>query len=63
MQYRSHHHTEPESAFAEYLEEAERLVAELAARPAAAAMNPTVKLGAELEHLRWFPLPGEGVEA
>ena len=25
MQYRSHHHTEPESAFAEYLQDAERL--------------------------------------
>ena len=63
MQYRSHHHTEPESAFAEYLEEAETIVAQLATQPAAAAMNPTVKLGADLEHLRWFPLPGEGVEA
>lgn len=57
MVYRSHHRTEPESAFAEYLEQARRL----ASRPPAAAARtgwPAV-LPPELESLRWFPLPGE----
>ncbi|MEN8007375.1 MAG: aminotransferase class V-fold PLP-dependent enzyme [Candidatus Krumholzibacteriota bacterium] len=69
MQYRSHHHTEPESAFAEYLEDAERIVmdmADLAGQSGLpggiAAEAAQVKLDDELEPLRWFPLPGEGVE-
>ena len=69
MQYRSHHHTEPESAFAEYLEDAERIVmdmAELAGQSGSsgglAPEAAQTTLNDELEPLRWFPLPGEGIE-
>jgi len=69
MQYRSHHHTEPESAFAEYLEDAERIVmdmAELAGQsglPGGVAADALLtRLDDEFESLRWFPLPGEGIE-
>jgi selenocysteine lyase/cysteine desulfurase len=57
MAYRSRHRTEPESAFAEYLEEAKRL----AARPHAAndGAGRAPALPPEMESLRWFPLPGE----
>jgi hypothetical protein len=64
MQYRSHHRTEPESAFAEYLEDAERIVRVMDAgqdddeRPAREGSART--LDRDLEPLRWFPLPGEG---
>ncbi len=58
MQYRSEHLTEPESAFAEYLEQAEQWVREMK------ELGPSVgvdgRLSDELEPLRWFPLPGEG---
>ena len=69
MQYRSHHHTEPESAFAEYLEDAERIVMDMAELSGQselpggiAAEGAQIKLDDELEPLRWFPLPGEGIE-
>jgi len=57
MAYRSHHRTEPESAFAEYLEEARKLAART---PAGADSGGwPAALPPELESLRWFPLPGE----
>jgi len=64
MQYRSHHHTEPESAFAEYLEEAERLVRDMTSGGGRPGLPGTrLTLNEALEPLRWFPLPGEGVES
>ncbi len=67
MQYRSRHLTEPETAFAEYLAEARRIVAamgdlaEQAGRPDGAVPGgPQPALEESLERLRWFPLPGEG---
>ncbi len=66
MQYRARHLTEPETAFGEYLAEARRLVTamqDLAAQagvsdgPVPGGTPPA--LSAELERLRWFPLPGE----
>lgn len=69
MQYRSHHHTEPESAFAEYLEDAERIVMDLAELAGQSGLSggtapesAHATLDDELEPLRWFPLPGEGIE-
>ncbi len=64
MQYRSHQRTEPESAFVEYLEDAEKLARDMA-DPSSRTEIPPGKpcvtfLEAELERLRWFPLPGEG---
>jgi selenocysteine lyase/cysteine desulfurase len=66
MAYRSHHHTEPESAFAEYLADARRIVAQLREQAAAAGNPdglvpgaPQAALSPEFEALRWFPLPGE----
>lgn len=55
MTYRSHHRTEPESAFEGYLAEARRL----AERPHDAAEGAQRSLPGDLEALRWFPLPGE----
>ncbi|MDX2475675.1 MAG: aminotransferase class V-fold PLP-dependent enzyme [Candidatus Krumholzibacteria bacterium] len=65
MQYRSQHLTEPETAFDEYLAKAEELVAELktlqaSSGGAVSTGAPVAVLSAELEPLRWFPLPGEG---
>jgi len=64
MQYPSHQRTEPESAFVEYLEDAEGLVRDMA-DPAKqkdlSGWGPcATALEVELERLRWFPLPGEG---
>jgi len=61
MQYRSSHITEPESALAEYMAEARRII-ELMKKLAASGQEkesapPTLE--GELERLRWFPLPGE----
>lgn len=53
--YRSRRLTEPESALGGYLEEARRI---LAAAGVAPAVEPE-PLPAELEELRWFPLPHE----
>ena len=66
MQYRSRHLTEPETVFADYLEEARRLMASMAA-VTAGTHGPEgetpgglpVALEEQLERLRWFPLPGE----
>ena len=65
MQYRSQHLTEPETAFDEYLAKAEELVAELktlqdSSGGVVSTGAPVAVLSAELEPLRWFPLPGEG---
>ncbi len=55
MQYRSRHLTEPESALAGYLAEADRIFAE-----ASESDRPEREdLPAEMEELRWFPLPHE----
>ena len=68
MQYRSRHLTEPETAFADYLAEARRVIATMADLAAQAGrpgglvpggLPPT--LAPELERLRWFPLPGEAL--
>ena len=51
-------------AFAEYLEDAQRIVGDMvAAGGRSPGSGAAVALGADLEHLRWFPLPGEGVGA
>jgi selenocysteine lyase/cysteine desulfurase len=55
MAYRSHHRTEPESAYDGYLAEAHRL----ASLPRAAIGAAPRRLPDDLEALRWFPLPGE----
>ena len=64
MQYRSHQRTEPESAFVEYLEDADRLAQDMADSTAQTRMPAgepfAIVLNPELERLRWFPLPGEG---
>jgi selenocysteine lyase/cysteine desulfurase len=64
MQYRSHQRTEPESAFAGYLEDAERVVKDMADLAPQAGLPDgeavASVLDKELEPLRWFPLPGEG---
>jgi selenocysteine lyase/cysteine desulfurase len=58
MEYRSRHATEPESALAAYLAEADRvLAAALAAYPAEAVPPATTSF----ERLRWFALPGEAL--
>jgi len=66
MQYRSRHLTEPETAFAEYLAEARRIMDAMAAFAAEAGRagdvvpgGPAPVLEEALERLRWFPLPGE----
>ena len=54
--------TEPESALAGYLEEARRLFAELEASPPDEQVrDPT--LTPAFERIRWFPLPGEALDA
>ncbi len=57
MDWRAEHRTEPESAFAGYLEQAGRLAAERDGR-GAGAVDPR-ELAPEWESLRWFPLPGD----
>jgi selenocysteine lyase/cysteine desulfurase len=61
MSYRSRHITEPESAYAEYLAEAQQMIQDMK-EAEARGENPCcgcVDLGEDLERLRWFPLPGE----
>ncbi|MCB1009636.1 MAG: aminotransferase, partial [Acidobacteria bacterium] len=55
MEYRTRHRTEPESALAGYLEEADRIFASAAEGIEVAPED----LAAEMEELRWFPLPHE----
>jgi selenocysteine lyase/cysteine desulfurase len=57
MSYRSRHITEPESAFNEYLSEGQAIVEDL--KKSGDTCGDCQKLDAELERLRWFPLPGE----
>jgi selenocysteine lyase/cysteine desulfurase len=60
MQYRAHHQTEPEAALADYLVAAEEMVECWQSDGThAAGGTARVALEAELEPLRWFPLPGE----
>jgi len=55
-----HAHLEvDESAFADYLDRARRLAAELAAASPPTAAVPATRLSPEFERLRWFVLPGE----
>jgi selenocysteine lyase/cysteine desulfurase len=58
MSYRSHHHTEPDSALRDYLRDAERILEE-----ASTAVHDVQELvlDAEFERMRWFPLPQDGV--
>ncbi len=61
MQYRSAHITEPESALAEYMDEARRIIEQMKHSTSTGSQTgckpPTLE--GELERLRWFPLPGE----
>ncbi len=68
MQYRAQHMTEPESAFEDYLAEAEQIVGKMAELAAATGDSDGILPGAgrpcldeNLERLRWFPLPGEEI--
>ncbi|MCA9528363.1 MAG: aminotransferase class V-fold PLP-dependent enzyme, partial [Myxococcales bacterium] len=55
LSFRSRHATEPESALADYLEEARRVLA--AGAELAPAEDPCIT--PDFQSLRWFPLPGE----
>lgn len=59
VSYQAHRHCEPESRLAEYLAEAERILAD----PVAALGSPppaeTLPVDADFEDLRWFWLPEE----
>jgi selenocysteine lyase/cysteine desulfurase len=57
MSYRSHHHTEPDSALSGYLEEADRIIAAAAATMPDRADLEQGPLDPEFERMRWFPLP------
>ncbi|PIE65969.1 MAG: aminotransferase [Deltaproteobacteria bacterium] len=56
LEYRSSHRTEPESALAEYLEEARRILDEVSP---STIRSEDSSLSEGLERLRWFPLPSE----
>ena len=60
LQYRARHILEPETALAEYLEEARRIFAGAADRHDLVGPGPA-RLDDDIEPLRWFPLPGEVV--
>ena len=51
----------PESVLPGYLETAQRIVDRVEARPPPTV--PSLRLPAEFERLRWFPLPAEALEA
>ncbi len=60
LEYRSLHATEPEWALESYLKDAARIVSEAEAElRAAPPFEEDSTLPADLERLRWFPLPGE----
>ncbi len=61
MAYRSRHITEPETAFAEYLSEAQGIIERLKAEAVPEVGQTCLEEG--LERLRWFPLPGDGQES
>lgn len=58
MEYRAAHASAPETALAGYLAAADDLIAAINSGEAAPE-PPGEGLNAELEHLRWFPLPSE----
>ncbi len=60
LQYRARHILEPETALAEYLEEARRIFDSAADRHDLVGPGPA-HLDDDIEPLRWFPLPGEVV--
>jgi len=60
MRYAAHRHREPESRLADYLAEAQALLA--APPPTPAAAGGPLDVGADFEHLRWFWLPSEAAE-
>ena len=58
MHYPIHHDRAPESALAEYLNDAQQLALKRANRPSASAQTPVVpKMSDSFESLRWFELP------
>lgn len=57
LTYPSRRLTAPESAYADYLEEARRLFATAASEPPRLCAPPA--LTPDAERLRWFPLPGD----
>ncbi len=61
MQYPSSHITEPESALAEYLDRARSIIEEMKApdESGETTIPKEQTLDADLERLRWFPLPPE----
>lgn len=67
MEYRSSHLTEPAGAVEEYIADARKMVAELKVQDVAKGEGAGLerprlddsRLDDSLEHLRWFPLPGE----
>jgi selenocysteine lyase/cysteine desulfurase len=59
LEYKKRHATEPEWALEGYLADAERIVKELETEFAAAPLLVEEPLPADIERLRWFPLPGE----
>jgi selenocysteine lyase/cysteine desulfurase len=63
MSYRSHHHTEPDSALAEYLEEGRHLLERGGLDAQAPGDVKELELDPEFERMRWFPLPRDGVLA
>jgi len=60
LSYSSRHVREPERILRRYLEEAQRIVADLETHPIAQPETPTLDL--EFEALRWFPLPAEALD-
>lgn len=60
LRYRSRHLTEPEWALEAYLEEARRALQQLSGELSEVS-DPS--LSEDFEHLRWFPLPSEGLAA
>lgn len=52
--------TAPESALADQLEDARRIIADLAAHPPSGPLADQL-VSPEFERIRWFPLPGEGL--
>lgn len=61
LEYRSRHATEPASVLASYLGDAHRALARIEA--GVHPIDDALELGAEIENLRWFVLPGEALRA
>ena len=60
LTYRSRHAHEPEWVLPTYLDDARRIFDAAKAEPCKAAQRT---VSADFEHLRWFPLPEEIVNA